>query len=75
VAAGFIGRKKKTHMKKLSIAIAILAAAVLSAGTLTHHKGSPSASRHAAPATIQADYPVPTCPPDCYLPKPVQIPN
>jgi hypothetical protein len=75
VAAGFIGGKKKTHMKKLSIAIAILAAAVVSAGTLTHHKSSPSASRHAAPSTIQADYPIPSCPPDCALPTPPQIPN
>jgi hypothetical protein len=62
-------------MKKLSIAIAFLAAAVVSAGTLTHHKSSPAASRPATPSSIQADYPVPSCPPDCHLQTPAQIPN
>jgi hypothetical protein len=62
-------------MKKLSLAIALLAAAVVSAGALTHHKSSPTASKRTAPSTIQANFPTPICPPDCAIPAPSQIPN
>ncbi|MGA2879091.1 MAG: hypothetical protein ABSG13_09090 [Bryobacteraceae bacterium] len=62
-------------MKRLSLAIAILAAAVVSAGPLTHHKSSLNTSKRTAPSTIQADFPTPVCPPDCAIPTPSQIPN
>jgi hypothetical protein len=62
-------------MKKLSLAIALLAAAVVSAGALTHHKSSSTASQRTAPSTIQADFPAPVCPPECAIPAPSQIPN
>ncbi len=62
-------------MKKLSLAIAVLAAAVVSAGPLMHQKSSPNTSQQATPSTIQADYPAPVCPPDCAIPTPSPIPN
>jgi hypothetical protein len=52
-------------MKKLSIAIALLAAAAVCASPLAHHPSSLHAGKRIVPSTIQADFPVPTCPPDC----------
>jgi hypothetical protein len=46
-------------MKKLAIAIAVLAAAVVSTGSLT-----PQAVQ--APS-IQADFPIPPCTPNCAI--------
>jgi len=60
-------------MKKLSIAIAVLAAAVVSAGPLTHHKNS--VNRPTIPSTIQADAPAPSCPPACARTTGSQIPD
>ena len=51
-------------MKKLSIAIALLAAAAVCASPLTHHKNSAKGQSRTAPSTIQADFPAPICPPD-----------
>jgi hypothetical protein len=62
-------------MKKLSIAIAVLAAAVVSAGSVTHNKNSSPANRPTVPSTIQADLPAPSCPPACALPAPSRIPD
>jgi hypothetical protein len=56
-------------MKKLSIAIAVLAAAAVFAGPLVHHQNSPKASRPTVPSTIQNQIPPPPCPPDCGDPK------
>lgn len=60
-------------MTKLSIAIAILAAAA-SAGSLTRHMNL-SNNSHRTPSTIQSDFPMPSCPPTCALPTPTPIPN
>ena len=55
------GRKNKHHMKKLAIAMAVLAVAVASTGSFTYQ------SLKAAPATLQADFPFPPCSPDCAI--------
>jgi hypothetical protein len=70
VAAGLTRQKEERHMKKLSFGIVVLAAAVVFAAPLTRHQKAPS-----APATIQSDFPIPSCPPACALPTPSQIPN
>jgi hypothetical protein len=66
-------------MKKLSLAMAVLAAAVVAAGSVTSYKASSHTNRQTVPATIQADFPIPTCPPDCHLnvssPAPDPLPN
>lgn len=62
-------------MKKLSLAIAVLAAAVVSAGSMAHNKNTSQANRRAAPSMIQASLPIPACPPACAFPPPSQIPN
>lgn len=61
-------------MKKLSLAIAVLAAAVVFAGPL-NHKSPLTTTKRTAPSTIQADFPAPTCPPDCAVPTPSPLPN
>jgi hypothetical protein len=62
-------------MKKLTIAIALMAAAAVFASPLTHHKSPLNAGKRTAPSTIQADFPAPICPPACAIPTPNQIPN
>lgn len=61
-------------MKKLSLAFAVLAAAVVFAGPM-NHKNPPQTAKRTAPSTIQADYPYPVCPPACALPAPSQLPQ
>jgi len=56
--------ERRNHMKKLSLAIAVLAAAVVFAGPL-NHKSPLKTTQRTALSTIQADYPFPICPPDC----------
>jgi hypothetical protein len=62
-------------MKKLTIAIALLAAAVVFASPLTHHNSSLNTGKRTAPSTIQADFPAPVCPPDCPVAAHSQVPN
>jgi hypothetical protein len=65
VAAGTYRQKVETEMKKLSIAIAVLATAAVFAGPLLHQQNSPKANRQTVLSTIQGQNPPPTCPPDC----------
>jgi hypothetical protein len=58
-------QKEETEMKKLSIAMAVLGAAVVFAGPLADHNNSPKAKRPSVPSTIQNQIPAPSCPPDC----------
>jgi hypothetical protein len=60
-------------MKKLTLAV--LAAAVVAAGSVTTYRNSSHTNRRTAPSTIQADYPYPVCPPACALPAPSQLPQ
>ncbi|HTC31880.1 MAG TPA: hypothetical protein VK724_00835 [Bryobacteraceae bacterium] len=53
-------------MTKLFIAIAFLTVAIAAGG---------NASKQMAPQTIQADFPIPSCPPACAVPTPSQIPD
>ena len=62
-------------MKKLTIAVALVAAAVVFASPLTHHKSSLNTGKRTAPSTIQADFPAPACPPYCPLAAHSQLPN
>jgi len=62
-------------MKKFSIAIVVLAAAVVSAGPLAHHKSPLNTSKRTVPSTIQSVFPLPSCPPSCAVPTPSQTPN
>lgn len=60
-------------MKKLSIAIAVLAAGVLAAGPVTHY--TTTSAKNMVPTTIQTELPFPPCLPNCALPTPLQISN
>jgi hypothetical protein len=56
------GGKNKNHMKKLAIAIAVLAAAIVSTGSFTHQS-----LKNAPATTLRADYPIPPCVPNCAI--------
>lgn len=70
MTAVFIGRKN-TIMKKLTIAIAIAAAALVSAGSMSHQ--NEALKTHSAPSVKQWVMPAPACPPACPLSS--SIPN
>jgi hypothetical protein len=57
----------QNHMKKLSIAIAVLAMAVVTAGSL--NPNNRVLQSRATLSTIQSSAPAPSCPPSCPNPN------